>query len=388
MSPSDKPKGELHKLEEGAPPGLDLLRVAAEGVIKEHYDLLGTGDPSTAPDPQQIFQTEAIKNPDHQATMLNKYTDYMAIVGDVKDKYDTEDDEVFLTTEGIGSAITDACDAMDQAVNELNLKIDNANDEIKVRTNSDGSKTPWMPPIQATIVFDGIWKALDATYKEVSGVSDQAARNARNIGGDDPPGMTPTNYGQPTTPYSNASYPTGGQGGTTTASVTPTSGWTSHPEPSGDAPDPMEVMKYLIEEHNFTPAQAAGIAANAGYESSFNVGATGDKGTAHGLFQWRFDRYAGLQEFASRPGENINSWETHIDYMVHELRSGSSYQAAENAVYSNPNKADVVASKFDELYERSALTTTKKRADYALELLDDWNDPENKWKSSESNITV
>lgn len=378
MSPSDKPKGELHKLEEGAPPGLELLRAAAEGIIKEHYDLLGTGDPSTAPDPQKIFQTEAIKDPDHQSTMLNQYTEYMAIVGDVKEKYDTEDEDVFLATEGIGSAITDACGAMDGAVNELNVKIDNANDEIKVRTNSDGSETPYMPPNQVTIVFDGIWKALDATYNAVSGVSDQAARDARNIGGDDPPGMTPTNYGQPTAPYSNAAY----SGVTPSGGLTPTSGSMGTAIiPSGDKPDAMAIMKYLVEEHGFTPAQAAGIVANAKFESDFKVGATGDSGTAHGLFQWRFDRHAGLQEFASRPGEDIGNWETHIDYMVHELKSGSSYQRAEDIVYGNPNDARAVAEGFDRHYERSSGHTINDRREYAAGILDEWN-------RSNSNIAV
>ncbi|WP_280458172.1 phage tail tip lysozyme [Nocardia carnea] len=388
MSPPDPKKiGDLETLPGCAPKALQALFDAAEEVIQRQVQLLGKGTPSKAPDLRQELRQEGIANPDHQSTMLTNYGNSQAKVDNVTNEFRTQDGEIPEHTATVGGAVGDAYSAIETAVGDLNDTIAEAHkpENIVVVKNDKGEVTSrHLTDKMLKDLFNGLWVAVDKTYDEVSNVSDQAAEQARKIAG----GETSFNR----SPYNGTPPPViptvSGPSGTPTASVTPTSGLMSPPTPSGNAPDPLEVMKYLIEEHGFTPAQAAGIAANVAYESSFNVGATGDNGTAHGLFQWRFDRYAGLQEFASRPGENINSWETHIDYMVHELRSGSSYQAAENAVYGNPNQADVVASKFDELYERSSGATTAARANHALTLLNDWNSPSNQWKNSESNIAI
>lgn len=46
----------------------------------------------------------------------------------------------------------------------------------------------------------------------------------------------------------------------------------------------------------FTDAQAAGMVANEERESSFNPGAVGDMGAAHGIFQWHPDRVKAIKE--------------------------------------------------------------------------------------------
>ncbi|MFI5720911.1 phage tail tip lysozyme [Nocardia sp. NPDC051750] len=386
MSPSGtEKKGDLHDLPTCAPEGLKGLRTAAEGLIQEYFQLLGSGTPSKAPDPEKVFQDKGIANPDHQATMLDNYDDHEEEVGKVKKDYEAQDDGVSVTTEGIGGAITDAYAAMDRSVELLNDKIDASHDQVITDTNDDGTTTQYLPTHTIQTVFDGIWETLDATYKEVIGVSDQAAARALNINGDesDFPGSntTPSAY----TPMSYTATPSSysaGNSGSTSPELTQTSGSMGTAiVPTADKPDAMKIMKYLIEEHGFTPAQAAGIVANAKFESGFNVGATGDSGSAHGMFQWRFDRYAGLQEFASRPGEDIGNWETHIDYMVHELRSGSSYQQAENIVNGNPNDARAVAEGFDRHYERSSGHTINDRREYAAGVLAEWN-------KTNSNIAV
>lgn len=202
MSPSDtEKKGDLHELPECAPEGLKELRTAAEGIIQEYFQLLGSGSPSKAPDPQKVFQDRGITNPDHQATMINDYSDHKTKVDKVKTDYDADDDGVSLNTEGIGSAITDAYAAMGKSVDELNETIDTAHHQVQTRRVDKETLIHYLPNHTIKTVFDGIWKTLDETYEEVSGVSDQAAARALKItGGDEPPPGMPTNYVPPALP--------------------------------------------------------------------------------------------------------------------------------------------------------------------------------------------
>ncbi|MFE9328879.1 phage tail tip lysozyme [Nocardia sp. NPDC052278] len=133
----------------------------------------------------------------------------------------------------------------------------------------------------------------------------------------------------------------------------------------------MALMEYLIGTDHFTPAQAAGIIANAKFESGLDV-SEGDSGTAKGLFHRRFDRLAGLQDFASKRGKNIGDWHTHLDYMVQELHSGG-YQQANDTVRANQNDPRAVADAIDRYYEKSSGFTTNDRRDYAAGLLSKYN---------------
>ncbi|NKY56816.1 phage tail tip lysozyme [Nocardia flavorosea] len=365
MSPSDtEKKGDLNELPGCAPEGLKDLRTAAEGIIQDYYHLLGSGNPSKAPDPQKVFQAKGVANPDQQATMLDNYDSHEENVEKVKTDYEAQDDGVSVTTGGVGDAIKNAHDAMDKSVDRLNGKIDAAHDAVVTEEHDDGTTSKHLPDHTIQTVFDGIWEALDETYAEVSGVSDKAAEEALSIVGDE------RTYNQ--SPYNDTppgSYPTGGPGDAvaTPASYSPGTAIVS----TEDEPTAFAMMEYLINEHGFTPAQAAGIVANAKFESGFDVEATGDSGTAHGLFQWRFGRHQGLLDFAGQQGEDLGDWRTHIDYMVREMNGGS-YNDAARVVNNDNSSAAAVARAFDEDYEISSGHTTADRESYADDLLNKW----------------
>ncbi|PSR64141.1 MULTISPECIES: phage tail tip lysozyme [Nocardia] len=372
--------GDLHKLPDYAPEGLIAFFDAAEAVIQEQIRTLGSGHPSEAPDLRDRLRGQGISNPEDKSEMVDKYGSHKKQLSNAVSNIERDDHGVVKHTAGIGKAVTDAYSGVDTAVRELNTKID-ASWKVKPETWKDdnGREHKRLPKAIVDGLFKAMWETLSTTFDKVHGVSDQAAAAALKIKGDAPPsspgnpipavspgsgpsaGVTPAGY--------NGSTPWSGQSGSMGTAIIPTT----------EKPTAMAMMKYLIDTYHFTPAQAAGIVANAKFESDFNVSATGDKGSAKGLFQWRFDRLSGLNDFASKKDpqtgkqRNIGDWHTHIDYMVQELRSGG-YNAANAAVNSNPNDARQVAADFDHLYEKSSGDTTDKRREYAAGLLKSYNE--------------
>jgi hypothetical protein len=79
------------------------------------------------------------------------------------------------------------------------------------------------------------------------------------------------------------------------------------------------LMDRLVKEHGWTPAAAAIAAGNAEQESSIHAsGETGDGGSAHGLFQWRGDRFTALQAYASANGKDWRDFNTQVDFFAKE----------------------------------------------------------------------
>ncbi|NUS94756.1 MAG: hypothetical protein HOQ36_20495 [Nocardia sp.] len=379
MSPDGtKRLGDLNKLPDCAPPGLIALVGAAEGVIQEQVELLGSGKPSKAPDLRKLLREQGIEKPEDQSTMLEEYDKHKTEVEKVKSTYTSKDDGIVVKTAGIGEIVTDAYDAIDTSVGELNDKID-ATWTAHTWKDEKGEVHHRVAQHLVDKVFTGVWDTLDTTYKQVHGVSDQAAAAAIVITGDDPTvdPMRGTGGVQP------VSY----NGGSGYSGSTP---WSSNSTQIASAPvsgaDELkrarEMMDYLINRYGFTPEQAAGIIGNAQVEApGFDLGAVGDGGSAHGLFQWRHGRWAAFQEFASKPDPNqdpnlpprsMDNWRTHLDYMVQELRGGSSYQEAENLINSNSGDAAQVARAFDARYEISSGEHREKRVGYANQYLENW----------------
>lgn len=112
-----------------------------------------------------------------------------------------------------------------------------------------------------------------------------------------------------------------------------------------------EIYKELTQHYSFTAAQAAGIMANIKAESSFNVGEITAREGAHGLMQWRGERWHALQQFAHDHGKPWTDLHTQLAFMMHEL-SGSEAHAG-RALRQAQTAADA-ARVFDRLYERSA----------------------------------
>ena len=70
-----------------------------------------------------------------------------------------------------------------------------------------------------------------------------------------------------------------------------------------------------------TREAAAAIVGNAQQESSITGhGPAGDHGTAHGMFQWRFDRFAALQQFAAARGKPWQDENTELAFAVEEAK--------------------------------------------------------------------
>ncbi|GGL31904.1 phage tail tip lysozyme [Nocardia jinanensis] len=374
MSPDGtKRLGDLHKLPDCAPEGLRALVGLAEGIIQEQVELLGSGKPSKAPDLRELLREQGIDKPEDQSTMITEYTKHKTEVDEVKSAYQGKDDGIVVKTAGIGEVVTDAYDVIDASVGDLNEKIDAAW-SVHTWTDSEGKVHHGVPQHIVDGVFTEVWDTLNTTFEQVNGVSDQAAAAAVTITGDDPSvsPMRGTNGGvQP------ASYSGSTPGRTPwSANASPIS-VNSAPLSAGAERDlVMKMMDHLVNKLGFTPAQAAGIIGNAKHESNFNVGAEGDLNladTAHGIFQWRGGRYAGLVRYASENGKDLNKWETHLDYMAHELRNNNSYQKAENLIEANKNDPSQVAWAFDRHYEISSGHSTPARQAYAVSTLETWN---------------
>lgn len=90
---------------------------------------------------------------------------------------------------------------------------------------------------------------------------------------------------------------------------------------------PLYAYNWFIQ-HGYSPAAAAGIVGNIHAESSFNPGASGDQGSAHGLFQVRGERWAGLQDYAKRNNLDPHSMDASLGYADEEMRLGKDPGAA------------------------------------------------------------
>lgn len=90
-----------------------------------------------------------------------------------------------------------------------------------------------------------------------------------------------------------------------------------------------------MQKHGYTVPQAAAMVGHGTQESGLDPNATGDNGTAKGMFQWRGDRLAGLHSYATSAGLDPNHIDTQLGYMDHELnttelKAGNALRAATN----------------------------------------------------------
>lgn len=108
-------------------------------------------------------------------------------------------------------------------------------------------------------------------------------------------------------------------------------------------------FSYLVDK-GYSPSAAAGIVGNLVQESGINpVVNPGDSGTAHGIAQWRGDRYVGLLDYAKGHNASANELTTQLDYLDTELRD--KYGATYNKVMSAQTPGDAAAA-FALGYER------------------------------------
>src|SRR5258708_5491679 len=82
--------------------------------------------------------------------------------------------------------------------------------------------------------------------------------------------------------------------------------------------DGQTIMRGLIER-GLSPVQAAALAGHSMQESGGNPADVNPKEDAHGLLNWRLDRWQGLQDFAKARGLPATDPNAQMDFMVHEL---------------------------------------------------------------------
>lgn len=118
---------------------------------------------------------------------------------------------------------------------------------------------------------------------------------------------------------------------------------------SGSRGSAAATIQFFVSK-GWTPAQAAGFAANLEVESSFDPNAVGDGGRAYGIAQWHPPRQAAFEQWAGRPirGSTV---EQQLEFMNFELTQGTE-RGAGNRIRqtTTPEQA---AAIIDQFYERS-----------------------------------
>jgi hypothetical protein len=120
--------------------------------------------------------------------------------------------------------------------------------------------------------------------------------------------------------------------------------------PAGQARANMATAQRYLLSQGWTPAQTAGILANASAESGFNPGQVGDNGTSIGLFQWHNERAAAMQAWAKANGMDPTSLKAQLGYLQYSLTRGS--EKAVGAALKATNDPTQAGMLFSEQYER------------------------------------
>ena len=114
-------------------------------------------------------------------------------------------------------------------------------------------------------------------------------------------------------------------------------------------------MERLINEHDFSPEQAAGVVGNLNRESKLRTGALNpgdgtDGSDSIGIAQWNSTRAQYLKKFARSQGKSYKSLNLQTDFIVHELKGsggngGSSESAAWNRLRTSSNATNAAKRK-------------------------------------------
>lgn len=99
------------------------------------------------------------------------------------------------------------------------------------------------------------------------------------------------------------------------------------------ADDPGSSVFNGLIQRGYSPVQAAALAGHAVQESGGNPGAVNPKEDAHGLLQWRLDRWQNLQNFAKERGVDPSDPNLQLDFIGKEMagpeaRAGAKFTAA------------------------------------------------------------
>lgn len=141
----------------------------------------------------------------------------------------------------------------------------------------------------------------------------------------------------------------GGPGAGTTGGGSGTGGTGSADGGTGESGGIEKGFRKLISI-GFNEVQAAGIIGNLISESGINLntGAKGDSGTAHGIAQWRFDRWENMKKFARtrNPPKSEYDFETQVEFIKHEMENYPSNTGYARILLNNARTPEDAASAF------------------------------------------
>ena len=138
----------------------------------------------------------------------------------------------------------------------------------------------------------------------------QGAGLLASLGGT--PGLAPTTG----TPSTGGTQPAGTGGTTPVTPVAPGSAGAS------GKIDPHLIYTYL-RQNSVSQASAAGILANAYFESGFDSTIIGDHGSSGGLFQHHAGRWTALKNYAASTGRPWTDYKAQVEYALQEARTPS-----------------------------------------------------------------
>lgn len=106
-------------------------------------------------------------------------------------------------------------------------------------------------------------------------------------------------------------------------------------------------MKFFVER-GYSTTQAAGIVGNLAQESAIDpMTKSGDKGTAHGIAQWRGKRFARLKAFANKAGTSWRDFNTQLAFVDHELKNHETFAYRRLMAARNVDEATVAMISFE-----------------------------------------
>ena len=106
-------------------------------------------------------------------------------------------------------------------------------------------------------------------------------------------------------------------------------------DPTTGTGDPKAyAMQYLMRQ-GYDPVHAAAMVGHMVQESGVDPTNVNRKEDAHGLLQWRLDRWKGLQDFAKSKGTSPQDMNTQLDFIGREMngpeaKAGQGFMAAQD----------------------------------------------------------
>jgi len=143
-------------------------------------------------------------------------------------------------------------------------------------------------------------------------------------------------------------------------------------------PQVRQAYQYLTTRAGYTPAQASGVVANLLHESNLNPKAYNPQEGAHGIMQWRGDRYDAFTEFKRKYSSENDPMLRQLAFLTQEGQQGSPEYANYRAFAQNTaaqNDPRIAAQQFARGVVRPAPENIPPRLQTAQLVFDSLGNP-------------